>query len=626
MQCFKPFTHCLLAVSLFAGLGSWVSCSDDDSAYQVPLSDDDDDDSNSDGGSGGVIHLNSGGNSNEGGGGQSPLEETGGLGGSNQIDGLGGSGGFGEIDFTAGSGGIEEPPFDDDADDDRIPDDLDNCPTVANSYQENIDNDGFGDICDDDADGDGFKGDMAINEEERLDCNDLDLDTHPGADDIAGDSMDQDCGGTSGPEPHVSLNSSSRSTIQEAIDSLTPYSQESNISRTVTLWVGDGEYKETVDFKGKAFTLRSLHGKEKTKINQLEAKRLGVYFHSGETEYSVLQGFTISGGEDVNSSELGGGIYLEDSSPTLIDIRVENCKKILTGGGIYFLYSSPYLYNVEIENNESNDYGGGVYLESSYPLFENVTIKNNATTGGGAGACLFYSDPVFNNVSIEYNRSNSFGGGLYIYYSDATLNQVNLSNNSSANSGGGGIYVTHGTVNVSNSNISSNGSETSGGGVYLTSSSQLSLLNVNLSGNFAKTTGGGLYLLTSSSVLLNNTSINYNYTANETDSSGSNIYFGQATATLSATYSNFYNPDNSNFGFGYEGGSYSIDTSKGNMSLEPKFSAYSGSCTEPSFTCLPTDFHLGSGSPQIDSGDPAIFDIDNTRSDIGVYGGPGAVE
>jgi len=43
--------------------------------------------------------------------------------------------------------------------------------------------------------------------------------------------------------------------------------------------------------------------------------------------------------------------------------------------------------------------------------------------------------------------------------------------------------------------------------------------------------------------------------------------------------------------------------------------------TEPMFVGE-NDYHLQAFSPCIDAGDPDIFDLDSTRSDIGVYSGP----
>lgn len=57
----------------------------------------------------------------------------------------------------SGGGGDESPPpvEQTDADNDGVRDSLDNCPTVSNANQADMDSDGIGDACDNDRDGDG---------------------------------------------------------------------------------------------------------------------------------------------------------------------------------------------------------------------------------------------------------------------------------------------------------------------------------------------------------------------------------------------------------------------------------------------------------------------------------------
>jgi len=164
-----------------------------------------------------------------------------------------------------------------------------------------------------------------------------------------------------------------------------------------------------------------------------------------------------------------------------------------SGGGIYIDNSNPTISNSTIRDNLAKYSGGGVYLNNSNAtLVGNTIINNTAGQGGtsnGGGLAVWYSNPVLmdnvvsrNSVYIagSYTTPSGYGGGLFLRSSDATLsgnlisdNHINASLNS--NSRGAGLYLQYGSPTFVNNTITGNSIENvstgylavkEGGGIY----------------------------------------------------------------------------------------------------------------------------------------------------------------
>ena len=289
------------------------------------------------------------------------------------------------------------------------------------------------------------------------------------------------------------------SSIQSAINNANNYD---------TVIVLPGTYQENIDFLGKAVTVRSvdpndadivaatvIDGNEPNDPNYASV----VTFGSGESEQSVLEGFTITGGtgswvqiywqyKGDLWNRCGGGVLCLSSSP-VIRKNVFRDNLAGQGGGIYFYdHSSPVITgntfidnfavkghgfddpdpddpNVYdsgdggaivgfqycdatiadnlIEHNHADFYGGGIHVRQ----WSNGLIKNNYIIGNdsklGAGVHITYtsSPNVVDNI-IENNIAGSLGGGgIYVYYQSEPLIERNtITRNTSSNGAGIGVY------------------------------------------------------------------------------------------------------------------------------------------------------------------------------------------
>ncbi len=191
-----------------------------------------------------------------------------------------------------------------------------------------------------------------------------------------------------------------------------------------TVIVADGTYtgdgNRDLDFGGRLITLRSANGPNTCIIDCQESSR-GFSFVGGETADAVVDGLTItnctasSGSPDGGGA--GGGMFVENSSPTITDCVFANNwvwsffhPDAALGGGMYNLNSSPTLTNCTFVANsaegafESRHLGGAMYNFNSNPQLTNCTfLWNEAFMDAGGAMYNEHSRPVLTNCTFSAN-------------------------------------------------------------------------------------------------------------------------------------------------------------------------------------------------------------------------------
>jgi hypothetical protein len=231
-------------------------------------------------------------------------------------------------------------------------------------------------------------------------------------------------------------------TIQAAIDDANDGDEIEVAPRT---------YNEAINFNGKAVRLYSSGGPEVTTIDGTGNYHV-VNCVSGEDANTILEGFTITGGNAGISGLIGGGMYNDYSSPTITDC---NCtgNSAFYGGGMYNSHSNPMVTNCTFSENVvlwismigEFGYGGGMYNDYSSPTVTNCIFSGNTAMNDGGGMFNYGSSPTVTNCIFHGNEAQgspyNAGGGMYNYNnSDPTLTNCTFYDNSADVDGGGGIY------------------------------------------------------------------------------------------------------------------------------------------------------------------------------------------
>lgn len=260
-------------------------------------------------------------------------------------------------------------------------------------------------------------------------------------------------------------------TIQEAID------VAQNGDEVV---VAPGTYFETINFLGKAIWLHSSDGLEVTTIDAQQAGTV-VTCNSGEGPETVLEGFTITGG---NAIPGGGMSNMFSSSPT-----VNDCKFIsntaVEGGGMFNAFdSSPMITNCAFIGNTADE-GGGMFNVLGFPIVTDCTFNANSA-GEGGGMWNLASSATLTNCTFSNNSAEGFGGGIYDGFGSPMVTSCTFSENYATQ--GGGIYEDGGNIDFTSCTFVSN-SANKGGGMYANNSTSL-LTDCSFTLNVAGQGGG----------------------------------------------------------------------------------------------------------------------------------------
>ncbi|MBN1212538.1 MAG: right-handed parallel beta-helix repeat-containing protein, partial [candidate division Zixibacteria bacterium] len=253
-------------------------------------------------------------------------------------------------------------------------------------------------------------------------------------------------------------------TIQSAIDVATDGD---------TVLIRPDIYYENIDFSGKNITVASYlitTGNPafvySTIIDGASSGPV-VTFDGGEDSTAILYGLTIrhgSGKEVENYNHTltniyGGGIYIENASPSIMSNTVTLNKVFIStgnchgyGAGIYCELSEAKIIDNIISQNEGyresdpnncNSEGGGIYCMESDVLIKGNTILKNTSKFGG-GVLILASDAVVENNEIKQNQvfSIAIGAGIMCSsYSGSSFRMIIRNNVIKENEGNFGTGI-----------------------------------------------------------------------------------------------------------------------------------------------------------------------------------------
>lgn len=470
-------------------------------------------------------------------------------------------------------------------------------------------------------------------------------------------------------------------TIQSAIDA----SSDSDIVLVIPAYTGSGEvFPITVN--GKNIFIKGVASEFDTvpRMGLITVRgRTGQsVFKYTNVSYGLLAGFTLTGGktgvECENSSFViaqnlitanhglkGAGIFIKQSSAPIVTLnKIENNTADSSGGGIYIEPLSSALISLDTIRNNTAIYGGGIYVSSGLAEISGNVIELNRAQKG-AGVFFDLSAAIFTNNRISSNNASVAGGGVYItngsnpiFTADTfsansapkgagvfvnafedtlisitpplfTIRNVYF-NSDHARVAGGGIFISRRVVSVIWDCFFDNTlSDSIGGGIYLERPDSLFVTNSAFYRTKASQGGGGIFALQASNCFFKNSVF---HTDSARIGGAMYLYFVTPPSVPPVIADNIFDdsnmPSNSMIYSNLNRVSFEYNRVPGSGAVVGFPLSLTNATGDPRFSYLsPYRFRLKLDSPCIDTGEPDTLyrDDDLGRCDMGIYGGPGAL-
>ena len=285
-------------------------------------------------------------------------------------------------------------------------------------------------------------------------------------------------------------------TIQAAIDSASSGDEVS---------VQPGTYFENIDFLGKDLVVRGAMGPAATVIDGSILDSAVVTIQSGESRAACIEGFTVQGGRGNRPStrKNGGGVYVQNASPSIVGNVIRENMSADWGGGISLDTESdgpliaPLVAGNRIELNTAGINGGGIVVwDANAEIRDNVFIENEAAfDGGGIYVAMFSPGGVdirgnqfWGNVARDHGGAIEAGrqvqsGPMNIEWNLFVRNQA-YGEDGPDNGTGGAISMRGWAAVIRNNtfanNLGSGGDGCTGGGIMVSSGARTVLIENNL--------------------------------------------------------------------------------------------------------------------------------------------------